>query len=235
MPMERSQITIPELSERIRSHILDKGYTTGTKIETEEELAQLFGVSRYKIRTVLGALVQQGVLTKSPRRGTYVNEFNPLAARENLLFQYRVSEFDLNEFIEARIVIEQAIIPLVIRRITPAQITRLNESIQQMIEKKHTPKQADAADQEFHLKLIRAAGNELLSSFSSVVVLLFHHEEYRSKYWDPETVERLANEHRLILDAIADGDEKLALRRHAEHLHMRRRLGTDLGTNLGTK
>ena len=226
MPAERSQITIAELSERIRTHILDNGYTTGTKIETEEELAQLFSVSRYKIRTVLGALVQQGVLTKSPRRGTYVNEFNPLAAGENLLFQYRVGEFDLNEFIEARIVIEQAIIPLVIRRITPAQITKLNAAINQMIEKKHTPKQADAADREFHLRLIRAAGNELLASFSSVVTLLFHREEYRSKYWDPETVERLAHEHRRILDAIADGDEKLALQRHGEHLNMRRRVGT---------
>ena len=226
MPAERSPITISELSERIRSHILDKGYTAGTKIETEEELAELFGVSRYKIRTVLGALVQQGVLTKSPRRGTYVNEFNPLAASENLLFQYRVREFDLNEFIEARIVIEQAIIPLVIRRITPVQITKLNEAINQMVERKYTPKQADAADQEFHLKLIRSAGNELLSSFSSVVTLLFHREEYRSRYWDPETVERLANEHRLILEAIADGDEKLTLQRHGEHLNIRGRVGT---------
>ena len=226
MPAGRSPITIPELSERIRAHILDKGYTPGTKIETEEELAELFGVSRYKIRTVLGALVQQGVLTKSPRRGTYVNEFNPLAASEDLLFQYRVREFDLNEFIEARIVIEQAIIPLVIRRITPAHITKLHAAIDRMVEQKHAPKQADAADREFHLELIRAAGNELLASFSSVVTLLFHREEYRSKYWDPRTVERLAHEHRRILDAIADGDEELALQRHGEHLNARGRVGT---------
>lgn len=225
MPVERSQITISELSEQIRSHILDQGYTPGTKIETEEELAELFGVSRYKIRTVLGAFVQQGILTKSPRRGTYVNEFNPEATSKDLLFQYRVGDFDLNEFIEARIVIEQAIIPLVIRRITPAQITKLNKAIDRMVEKKHTPKQADSADQDFHLELIRSAGNDLLSSFSSVVTLLFHREEYRSKYWDPETVERLANEHRLILDAIVDGDEQLALRRHGEHLNARRRVG----------
>lgn len=218
-------MTIPELSKRIRAHIIDNGYTPGTRIETEEELAAIFNVSRYKIRTILGALVQQGVLTKSPRRGTYVNEFDPVAASKDLWFQYQIGSYDLNEFIEARIVVEQAVIPLVVRRVTPARISRLQETIDRMIAQKHTPKQADAADQDFHINLIQSSGNELLSSFSSVVTLLFHHEAYRRKYWKPETLERLAREHQLILNAIIDGNEELALERHREHLSFSRRVG----------
>jgi GntR family transcriptional regulator, transcriptional repressor for pyruvate dehydrogenase complex len=215
---------LADLSDRIRAHILEKGYTPGTRIETEKELAELFNVSRYKIRTILGALVQQGVLTKSPRRGTYVNEFDPVTASKDLWFQYQLGSYNLNEFIEARIVVEQAIVPLVVRRITPAQISGLQEAIDRMIEQKHTPKHADTADQDFHIRLIEASGNELLSSFSSVITLLFHQESYRSKYWNPDTVERLAREHQLILNAVVDGDEELALERHREHLSFRQRI-----------
>ena len=105
MSTENVSMTIAELSGRIRNHIIEHGYTPGTRIETEEELAELFNVSRYKIRSVLGTLVQQGVLTKSPRRGTYVNEFDPVAASRDLWFQYQLGSYNLNEFIEARIVV----------------------------------------------------------------------------------------------------------------------------------
>ncbi len=224
MSTENVSMTIAELSGRIRNHIIEHGYTPGTRIETEEELAELFNVSRYKIRSVLGTLVQQGVLTKSPRRGTYVNEFDPVAASRDLWFQYQLGSYNLNEFIEARIVVEQAIVPLVVRRITPSQISTLQEAIDRMIEKRDTPKLADSADQDFHIRLIQASGNELLSSFSNVITMLFHQEDYRSKYWNPETVERLAHEHQEILNAIIDGDEERALARHRDHLSFQRRI-----------
>lgn len=227
MPKLNNNTSINELAESIRKHIISNGYTPGTKIETEDELAKLFKVSRYKIRMVLGALVQQGILNKSPRRGTYVSELDLVSTSRDLWFQYQIGSYNLNEFIEARILVEQAIIPLVIRRITPSQVTALQKTIERMILMCDTPQKADEADQDFHIQLFRSSGNTLLSSFSSVITLLFHHKEYRSRYWNPETVKRLAHEHQMILDAIIDGDEDTVLQRIKEHLSFRKHIAAN--------
>ncbi len=213
-----------QLDAAIRAHFLKKGYRPGERVETEHELAERFGVSRYKIRYVLNSLVQQGVLAKSPRRGTFIRQFDEKMVSDNLQFAYRISRFDLHEYIEARIVAELAVLPLVVRRATPAQIARMEEAVDRMLRNRDSPQEADKEDLEFHLLLLRACGNDLLASFTAVLSRLFHDPEYRRKYWKPEIVARLANEHRLILEAIKEGDVELALERHKNHLHYREKV-----------
>ena len=57
--------------------------------------------------------------------------------------------------------------------------------------------------------------------------MLFHDTAYRSRYWNRETIERLAREHRQILDAIKARDPERALKLHENHLHYRQRLDLD--------
>jgi GntR family transcriptional regulator, transcriptional repressor for pyruvate dehydrogenase complex len=213
-----------QLDAAIRGHFLEKGYKPGTRIETEHELAAHFGVSRYKIRYVLNSLVQQGILAKTPRRGTFIRHFDEKMLADNLQFTYRISRLSLDGYIEARIVAELAVLPLVVRRATPTQIAQMEETIDRMLRNKDVPEDADKDDLEFHLLLLRACGNELLASFTTVLSRLFHDPEYRRKYWKPETITRLAHEHRQILDAIKLGDVDLAVERHKSHLHYKEKV-----------
>jgi GntR family transcriptional regulator, transcriptional repressor for pyruvate dehydrogenase complex len=209
----------PALGEKIRAHILKTGGKPGGKIDTEEILAKKFKVSRYQIRNVLSSLVQQGIISKAPRRGTFINNFDPLAVTNNLKFSYQISNFNLYEYIEARIVIELATLPLVVKRITPKDIAGLEEAVERMLQCKSLSQKADEADLDFHAIMLHASGNQLLTSFNQVVSLLFHNAEYRKKYWDPDTIERLAGEHGAILEAIKAGDSDLAVSRLKDHLH----------------
>ena len=215
------------LTERIRAHLFRDGRRPGDRVETEEELAVLFSVSRHQVRRVLNTMVQQGLLTKTPRRGTFIRQFDPSLVADNLKSSFQVSEFGLNEYIEARLVIEQAVLPLAIKRITPEQIDQLQSSIDRMIALEDEPEKADEADRDFHMTLLAACGNQILSSFSTIIAHLFHDSTYRSRYWDSETIDRLAKEHRKILKAIMAGDTERALKLHEQHLHYRRRLNLD--------
>ena len=111
--------------------------------------------------------------------------------------------------------------PLVVRRITPQQISRLEKTIQLMIQNADNPKVADKSDRDFHLVLFGACGNDVLKAFSGVISMLFHSEGYRHKYWKSEKIKQLANEHALILEAVKEGDRDLAIKRIEEHLGYR--------------
>jgi GntR family transcriptional repressor for pyruvate dehydrogenase complex len=215
---------IPDLGDRIRKYILNSGKKPGEKIETEHELAAIFKITRYKVRNVLNGLMQQGILSKAPRRGTFINHFDPAIVASNLNFAYQISNTNLYEYMEARMVVELAAMPLVIKRITPFQISAAEEIIDRMSQLKNDPPKADQADRDFHLLLLSACGNQLLASFSKVVALLFHYVEYRKKYWNPSIIAKLAEEHRGIIEAIKSGDLELTVKRMENHLHYRQKI-----------
>jgi len=211
----------------IRTYILEHANGPGSKIETEEQLAKRFAVTRYRVRNVLNGLAQQGVITKTPRRGTVINTLDTHTISDNIKFSYQVTNSNLYESIEARIVIELATIPLVVKRITPAEIFEMEGCISKMLKNKYEPRIADEADMEFHAAMLKASGNHLLNSFSQIIAQLFHQTDYRRKYWNTETIERLALEHRSILESIQDGDTDLAIARLKNHLHYTNKIELD--------
>ena len=213
-----------KFEEQIRAYVFRDGRKPGSRIETEEQLAQKFAVSRHQIRRILSTMVQQGLLTKTPRRGTFIRHFDPEIVVANLKSSFEVSDFGLNDYIEARVVIERAVLPLAVKRISPEQLKLMEKCIDRMLNLADHPAQADEADRDFHMILLASCGNKILSSFSTVIAMLFHDSTYREQYWNPKTMSRLAMEHRKILDAIAKGDTEAALLLHEQHLHYRQRL-----------
>jgi len=222
-----SKKRIADVEEQIKKYILESTNGPGSKVDTEEQLAQRFGVSRYRVRNVLNVLVQQGIITKTPRRGTFINKIDTQAISESIKFNYQVSNFNLYESIEARIVIELATIPLVVKRITPTQIYKLEAIVDKMRSSSTTPQVADEADLEFHATMLKASGNQLLTSFNQIIAQLFHQVDYRQKYWNAETILRLADEHQGIIEAIQDGDVELATNRLKQHLNYTKRIELD--------
>lgn len=204
--------------EKIQDYLIKEGYKPGDRVESEISLANIFHVSRYKMRTSLSTLSDLGILERTPRKGTTIKEFNQESLSEQIKFQFDLARFDISEFKEARSVVERAILPLVIRRISPHQISELEKTIQLMIKNATNPKIADKSDHDFHIILFRACGNKVLSAFSGVISTLFHSEAYRHKYWKADKIRELAKEHDGILEAVKKGDCDLAIDRIEKHL-----------------
>ncbi|WP_413737287.1 FadR/GntR family transcriptional regulator [Sodalis sp. RH21] len=204
--------------EKIKKYFISLDLKPGDKIETEIALAEKFGVSRYKMRQALDVMVQAGILERAPKRGTVIKGFDTDSLSEHIKFQFEVSQFDTFEFKEARILMERAILPLAVRRITPSEIAKVEQTIEDMLLHQDDPKKADGYDRDFHLLIFQSCGNHVLSAFSGVLSTLFRSSEYRNKYWSQERIVKIAEEHKLILSAIKKGDPLAAVAALDVHL-----------------
>jgi len=204
------------LLDELKNLLIHEGWKPGDRIDTEVELAKRFKVSRARIREATTALCQLGVLESRPRRGTIVKSFDPVLTGEHVGFHFAVGGLPLADSREARTVLEQAILPLVVRRITPSGIAELKETIRRM-ETAVSDKEIFDADRDFHLNLLKACGNQTLQAFSQVIMGLF---DQQAKYSNVEahTRERSIAEHRELVKRIEEEDTDGAIQILIRHL-----------------
>ncbi|OCL26880.1 transcriptional regulator [Orenia metallireducens] len=65
-----------QIENLIRSKIENKEYGRGEKIPSERELGKIFEVSRMTVRKALENLVNEGILERRERQGTFVSQDN---------------------------------------------------------------------------------------------------------------------------------------------------------------
>ncbi|MEV7012854.1 GntR family transcriptional regulator [Streptosporangium sp. NPDC051022] len=66
------------VASELRRAIYSGALGPGDQLPTEAELMSVHGVSRNTVRLALGELVNEGLITRTPRRGTVVRERRPL-------------------------------------------------------------------------------------------------------------------------------------------------------------
>ncbi len=209
-----------QLFEKIRDHLQTQAQN-GERIDTETELAKRFNVTRYRIRKELDVLTQMGVLVRTPKRGTTVREVGASSLRSQIQMRFDVANFDIEEFIEARALLQCALMPLITRRMTPALASKLERTLAKIEEFATEPLHADQYDREFHLLLLEGCGNRVLQVFSGMLVTYFEKTAHRVANMEPSFFLEIARQEREILIAIRQGDcEKASalLKKHlAEH------------------
>ena len=197
-----SAVTIPRatfasiVTERLRASIVSGTLEPGSQL-SEVELAGSFGVSRGPVREALQRLVQEGLLHSEPHRGVFV----PVLTDE-----------DVHDVYVAREALESAAIRSIIASgTTTAAATSLDGFVEQM-------QQAEAVgdwetvgnvDLEFHVALVDATSSPRLKRMFSTVI-----SETRlclGVLTAADARDDLVEEHRLISEAIREGDTERAL------------------------
>lgn len=207
-----------EFFETVKAYLVKTAEENNGQIAPEEVLAEHFGVSRYKIRQVLGMLAQMGVIERSPRRGSMLKAPDKIEIDDQLKRQLDVASFDTSEYIEARILIECAIIPLVTRRVTPVMMSQLESILKKIEEYADKPLIADKYDRDFHLLLLKACGNRVLQVFSGVLVTYFEETSKALLNCDRQYFLDIAEKERKILVCMKNGDAEMAAALMREHL-----------------
>jgi DNA-binding GntR family transcriptional regulator len=197
-----------QVREAIGAHKLPPG----TRLR-EDEMRQIFSVSRDRIRKVFSRLAYDGLVTIEPNRGASVAKPSVKEARE--LFA-------------ARRGIEAAIIAALAPRFGATEKRQLAAHIAD-------ENAADAARDyarmvtlsgEFHLKLARLADNAMLEKFLNDLVL--RESLVIQAYERPGSPSCSADEHQSILDALVLKDGTTASALMFEHLtNIEARLGLD--------
>jgi len=193
------EVVCESLREAIRSGVLKPGERI-----MEIQLAEELGVSRTPVREAIRKLELEGYVVMMPRRGTYVAS---------------MSIRDINEIFEIRTALESLSNGLAADHITDDELEHLQRLlviIGGYIKEGNIEKIVET-DIEFHDLLYHAARNErLVGIISNLRDQLTRFRTLSMSY--PGRLEETLEEHRLIVDAIADGDRKAASRAAERHM-----------------
>lgn len=205
---------------QLRRMILEGEFAPGTKI-AEIPLAQRLGVSRTPVRLALGILEQDGLLVSSPRRGFTVRE---------ITVEEIVDAFDVRGALEGlacRLAVEKGL--SVATRIALEEC--LGEAERLLAKGRVTDADAqawNAVNARFHNEIVAAAGNRpLLNAFEynnrlplvSPGALPFAAGDL-DYYLD--FLRQAHAEHKLIFDALVNGQSARAEALALEHLYKSR-------------
>jgi DNA-binding GntR family transcriptional regulator len=182
-----------EIAQRVVESILSQKLAPGERLG-EQELADLFGVSRTTVREALMQLQARGFVEVRPRKGWYVVEPSFDEAREAFA---------------ARRVIETGMLRDAGRPLQSA-IRKLRRHVE---EERQAIADGDAAKRtfllaDFHVCLAECSGNRLLTDVmrdltarTTLVALL---------YQSSHDASQSCNDHAAIVDALAKGDTEKA-------------------------
>ncbi len=208
--------THDEIYERIYVAILEHRLPPGTKL-VEERLADIFRVSRARVREVLARMAHEQIVELYPQRGAYVAQPTPLQA---------------HDVFEARRLIEPALLQRLIDTLTPERVTRLRQHQELELDaRRRDDKRAIVRlSGEFHTVLADLAGNSALSrsmrELSMLTCLIIF------LYDAPTATSCRADEHVKIIDAIARRDAPRAqalMLAHLAHIESSLKLDTSTG------
>jgi len=154
-----------EVFEQIRTNIARKRWLPGTKLPSENDLADMFGVSRVSVRAALQRLSALGILESKSGDGTYIREFSAASYLSSSLTPMLVLEpKDIIEILEFRKGLEMQSCVLAAHRGTDEEFDQLSEHLNKMIEDCRTGnrKMYPIHDFEFHLCIAKISKNRLI-------------------------------------------------------------------------
>ena len=84
--ISRSQPVYRQISDRIRALIMSGELKAGQKLPSTQELAATLGSDPATIQTAMSPLVKEGLITRHPRRGTFVREKQEVLTHMGVFF-----------------------------------------------------------------------------------------------------------------------------------------------------
>jgi DNA-binding FadR family transcriptional regulator len=221
------------LVQLIESNIADGSWTAGFRLPPERDLEKQFGVSRNTLRKSLKLLQDKGSIIRHVGRGSFVAEprqsLSPQALSPATPVPEPVSADSLvrrihgaspAEIMEVRLVVEPAAIELAALRANAGDVRRIRECLAQ------SEQAADIAefehwDGQLHVAIVSASKNSLLMDLYSTMNETRNQPEWlrlKHRSLTPERRRVYQEQHRRIVDALADRDANAARTELREHL-----------------
>ncbi len=189
--------------ERIKT-LLINGHLEFDEVYSANYFAEILGVSRTPIREALLQLTAEGFFVSLRGRGFKIKEF---------------SKKEIQDFFEARKMIEAYVIEQVVDEVSREDLKPLDDSLQQMINghKASGTYSFLEADKSFHMNLIHRYENSLLESIMGNIrdfISILGQKALAS----PGRVQEVIQEHKDILEALHQKDKMAAVRAIKNHL-----------------
>jgi len=212
-----------QIADQLSKLIKAGEFKVDSRLPSERDLAEKFGVSRPSVREALIALEVIGLVQIRMGSGVYVCKPVQTKSRRKVPRQ----DYAPFEVIQARLLIESEIAAQAALSRTDAHIVQLDAYLNDMINRAADNRQPLDADQAFHRTLVEATGNHVLKDvveqlFNARFGILFSR---LANYFDnKKSWDQAIREHRAILRAVKAQDAnaaRRAMRHHMEKAFMR--------------
>lgn len=208
---------MPPLLQRFQDYLAKSGLTTGDIVPKETELAEKFGVSRNDIREVIQHFAHLGLLKRIRKRGTILQHLDEESMNRSVAFCLQMGGFYFEEMKEMRLILETAVVPYIISRITPWDLEKLEDNLRQQEKALDNCDRFEELDRQFHAMLLSCCRNRVLSLFTNVLPFLFQ-KKYRSRFLTRSWTETGYNNHRKLVNALRNHDQAEFIRIITEHI-----------------
>jgi len=219
--MDAASALRDNLLDNLRSH----AWRPGQRLPTERELGAQFGLSRSTVRRVLQDFKRKRLITQTVGSGTYVSdEVHEALSAQALLAPHgaahAVSPADL---MNARLLLEPALIEMVIGNATAADFARMDEC-NSHAEASTTLEDFEHWDGQLHEAIAAAAHNGFITSVFRLMNEVRATGEWgmlKRRSATPERRREYQHEHRALVAALKERDAERAktlCRAHLVHV-----------------
>lgn len=193
---------VNQICDRIWLAVVQRTLSPGARLK-EEDLAEIFGATRARVRQALAILEQDGLVSLIPNRGACIAE---------------PDIHDAQDAFSARLCIEQRLVTRLCRTATREDIASLRTHIAEE-RAAHARQDSEAMIRlsgEFHLLIARLSGADLLSKILRTLTI---RTSLITAMYQPRSTQSCGpGEHEHILDAIEARDEGRAIAAMANHM-----------------
>jgi DNA-binding GntR family transcriptional regulator len=194
--------TTDQIVDSITGAIVERRLMPGTKL-VEQQIADVFSVSRTVVRQALNQLSRDRLVTLEPARGAFVAMPSVDEARQ---------------VFEVRRMVEGGMVRQLAARITDSQIAELRAHLR---DERSAVVRADVSGRthllaDFHVVLARMLGNDVLAEL--VADLLSRSQLIALMYQSALSAEHSQAEHVDIVEALERRDARAAVRLMEQHL-----------------
>jgi DNA-binding FadR family transcriptional regulator len=217
------------VAERLLADVAAGRLATGERLPSERDLARRLGVGRASVREALAMLQNEGVLETRPGSGSFV----AAGAAERVRGRDLPHDASPSDVLEARAQLEPAVARLAAARARrDAEAEALLEAMEAVVDLADPRARAawSDADRLFHRRIAAMTGNPVLLALADLLAARMDEPLWRrlrdESVATPGRSRLHAAEHRMIYEAVAEGDGAAAELYASQHIRRVRRYMT---------
>lgn len=199
-----------EVTERIKSYILDNRLKPGDPLPTEGALCDALGASRSSVREAIKTLHALDIVDVRHGHGTYVGHLSLSALVEGLTFRGLLSPDDdfevLADLVDVRELIERGMAERIIAALDPGHLDALDALVTEMEGQDARGEDQSATDRAFHALLMEPLGNDLIRQLASAFWDVYRIVAPELEGMDLGDVRKALASHRHMVAAARAGD-----------------------------
>ena len=211
-------------SERLASALVDlvatQGLTAGDRLPNESEMLELFDVGRGSLREALRILETYGLISlrSGPNGGPVVLQVNPADVSRSFSLYLQLRGTTIADLVDARRVIDPLMARLAAESINDESAEILRGALEREEQAASDRSTVVAAANDFHYVLADLSDNSVLNLMATSLKEMYTTRFVVIGLAEEVTDPSIRNEHRIIGDAVLNGDGGLAERLMRDHV-----------------